>query len=49
MGAHDAKVTDRPIPHGPVLLREAADGPELQCKLAKRVLGRLVQGPGGCC
>lgn len=47
MGAYDAEVTDRPIPHGPVLLREAAGGPELLCKLAKRILGRLLQGLGG--
>lgn len=49
LGGHAAKVTDGPIPHGPGLLREAADGPELQCKLDVRALGRPLQALGCCC
>ena len=49
VGAHMAEVTYRPIPHGPVLLREAADGPERHCKIAQRTPGVVLQGQGCCC
>jgi hypothetical protein len=34
---------------GPVLVRETAAGPELQCKLAESTVGASLQGLRRCC